>query len=132
MLPLSLKVLNAYGCKSLRTLSSSIQNHNLSQIKWNFGECGKLDLDMCSMLFNKAWVAFCRTPSKPDYKVDRKPHISKFVRQLQSNFLNNASFFFFFFFFFSSSSRGSSRHIFAKSANDIMVPSRTWTKSNSR
>ncbi|CAN1175594.1 Disease resistance-like protein DSC1 [Linum perenne] len=78
----------------------------------------------------KAWVAFCRTPSKPDYKVDRKPHISKFVRQLQSNFLNNASFFF--FFFFSSSSRGSSHHIFAKSANDIMVPSRTWTKSNGR
>ncbi|CAN1731504.1 Disease resistance protein RUN1 [Linum perenne] len=52
-LPLSLKVLNAYGCKSLRTLSSCIQNHNLSQIKWNFGDCVKLDLDMCSMLFNK-------------------------------------------------------------------------------
>ncbi|CAN1235617.1 Disease resistance protein RUN1 [Linum perenne] len=52
-LPSSLKDLNAYGCKSLRTFSSGIQNHNLSQIKWNFGECGKLDLDICNMLFNK-------------------------------------------------------------------------------
>ncbi|CAI0396576.1 unnamed protein product [Linum tenue] len=53
-LPSSLTWLNAYDCTALQTMSTSgLSKHNFLMCKWNFGNCGKLDSDVCSMLFNK-------------------------------------------------------------------------------
>ncbi|CAL1363536.1 unnamed protein product [Linum trigynum] len=53
-LPSSLTELDAYGCTALQTMSTSgLSKHNFLMCEWNFGNCGKLDSDVCSMLFNK-------------------------------------------------------------------------------
>ncbi|CAI0396570.1 unnamed protein product [Linum tenue] len=54
-LPSSLTWLDAYGCTALQTMSTSgLSKHNFLMCEWNFGNCGKLDSDVCSMLFTKA------------------------------------------------------------------------------
>ncbi|CAI0396569.1 unnamed protein product [Linum tenue] len=53
-LPSSLTWLDAYGCTALQTMSTSgLSKHNFLMCEWNFGNCGKLDSDVCSMLFTK-------------------------------------------------------------------------------
>ncbi|CAL1363620.1 unnamed protein product [Linum trigynum] len=67
-LPSSLTELEACGCTALQTMSTSgLSKHNFLMCKWNFGNCGKLDSDVCSMLFKKFTQDALGTRTKRNY-----------------------------------------------------------------
>ncbi|CAL1363614.1 unnamed protein product [Linum trigynum] len=68
-LPSSLTWLEAYGCTALQTMSTSgLSKHNFLMCEWNFGNCGKLDSEVCNMLFKKFTQDALGTRTKRNYR----------------------------------------------------------------